>query len=694
MAVWEPEVFDSECNSGATLTFNGKVPLTVGESFQPNDLRIAFVSMIWDVGTYGNGPWGGWTAGWNLLWPVGNPAGSPGFSIFTKKMVAGDSDGRAVSFAPVSQSLTYAACTVRNWNPAATFPVSSTGSLGVPGATGVPSYTAQAGSVSVTAGGILLVHFTSPMDGVATIPSGMTPLADDGQHGGSYNPDPEIAPSYGPSSVLYGQAYAASGSSGTKSVTMVHDATQDVRGEWAAAVFIPGSSDLNMNVGTANETDTANGVTLSRASLTTMNVGTALETDTVFPVINPLWGQHVRDPKFLTGGPVLNSRVQWTTSTPAVGSTVLVETSIDGGATWQMPVNGGPVPGLDRGNTSCTVVLARETLHRVNASDTSPSVPTFDMEIACDDSRDELVSLGVFVLDETDVGECGGNSSSNSSSSGNSGNGVDGAGGDATGGGRSLSFTGVDLSYLISRNTWDDIYFITSGTNYMDAIAQIAQNRFPLVKLNPASTPHTIPTTFILGTQQGNDPWVDIQNLAKAIGCVAYFNAYGFLTVRLYPDVGVDSPVWTFSDGSDGTNPTICQISRAFTDATTYNTVVVSGENSGNEVPFTSTAQITDPNSPLHPNVYDVVTAYFTSAAITSQAMADQCAAALLQAVAGAGDALTLDVVPMPALEIYDPYYAIRPESNINGIYVANGMTIPLGPNGAMEVDGYLISTN
>lgn len=678
------KVLDVEAVASVSSTYNFKIPVTVGESFQPNDLRVVFFQVVSGLSTTSFTIPTGWTA------MTGNVESK--FWLY-RRLQAGDTDGR-ITFTGVgltAGTCLYGAFTVRNWDPTQTPTETFTSTNG-----SFPSYTASAPSVAVTAGGIVInLFWTGVDDGIASIPTGTTSLADDGSHGLHYDPNPEVAPAYGPSVVIVGTEYTTSGSSGTMSLTSVNDAS-GTGGTVGHSVFFRQAPDLNMNVGTATETDTASAVTMSKPALTTMKVGTAFETDTAFAVIDPCWGQHTRVPEFLDGNPVLNSRIEWTTSTPAAGSTAIVETSIDGGVTWQMPVNGGPIPGLLKGNTTCTVVLARETLHRVNASDTSPSIPTFEMEISVDDSEDELVPLGLFVVTDTEMGECGGNSSStNSSGNSNAGNGVNGEGGTSTGGGRAVTLTAVDLSYEVARHTYTDVYYAQAGDNYVDVMAELVQTVLPGVAMNLSTTPHQIEETLVFGSQQGNDRWGDVQGLAGAVGFEAFFDSYGVFTVREVPDVTAVLPVWIFSDGTDGTNQCVSEFDHAMTSQTTYNYVIVEGETTDDTPPIQSIAFNNDPTSPLYYlGKFGTIPTIFTSPMIFSQAQADQVSAAYLRAVDGAGDTVTLSCVPMDALEPGDVFTAIRPSSGISGNFKFNQGSISMGPAGAMTVVGYRLTTS
>lgn len=83
-------------------------------------------------------------------------------------------------------------------------------------------------------------------------------------------------------------------------------------------------------------------------------------------------------------GIAVSSKIAWTASTPS-GTSIVVETSLDGGATWQPCTNGGPIPGITPG----TDVTGKTLLIRQTLTTTDPSVaPTL---------HELTVTLGQFV---------------------------------------------------------------------------------------------------------------------------------------------------------------------------------------------------------------------------------------------------------------------------------------------------------
>jgi hypothetical protein len=421
---------------------------------------------------------------------------------------------------------------------------------------------------------------------------------------------------------------------------------------------------------------------------TTNIITPALETDSGIEIYNPLRAVSIRPPVYLPGNPVTASRVSWSASTPAAGSAVLVETSLDGGASWQTALNGGAVPGLSRGDTTTPVVLTRATMTRLLSTDTSPFFLWLRTDVSVDTSYNELVSLGVFLITQVDITETGGPSGTGSSGGG-SGNGVTGTGGSSVGGGLALTVSGIDLSYAISRNTWSDIYYVEANTNYADAALEMAQNRLPGVTGDVSSTEVTA-ERLLFGTSQGADAWQDLQDMGTAIGYEAYFDPVATFKFKAIADPALTPSVWTVSDAA---NPVMVSYTRSISDSTTYNYVVVSGESTSNVAPVTAVAFDADPSSPTYYlGPYNIVTTYFISAMITTTAQAQQAADALLLVVKGASETVEISMVPNPALEPGDVITVTRTfngQKIIQGTFLINSISTPLAQSQAQTLVCY-----
>jgi hypothetical protein len=680
------EFYDVEY--GTSLENTAGFPVTVGGNFTPGDLRVQvfFAESTADSGytltgfTYS--PPSGWTQQGTFLTGVNNT--SPGnksmcLSTIYRTLVTGDADTQTIIAPSVGSTIGtffYVAFTVRNHNP--TLGLANKGSVA---GYNVSSVTLPSMNTGLTApvGTVLFIGFAI---GFGTqLPSGFTGIVDSGNAGANYS-----ATVNQDSVQLAGFSVVA----GTNTAPVVNAGTlTDLAG---MTLFIP----ANPNVSTAltqatAEVDTANAVTAANLSLVTSFLAQATpEVDLAFPVFTPLYGDSLSQPILLPGLPVTASKVSWSATTYAAGSNVFVHTSIDNGATFQRCTNGGAIPNLLPGNTTAKTVLTKVIAVRAVVTDPTPQVQWLKVDLSLDSYTDELVSQGVFLIDEADITVTGGTTGGSGGSSGG-GDGVTGTGGGNTGGGLSIDITGTDLSLGVQRNPWNDVFFIPYGTNVGDAVQLIIDNRFPGLTYNLASTVETTPQ-LVLGTAQGNDPWQDAMDIAAAIGYEIFFDANGVFTFRPVPDPTKGTPVWEFNDGM---KPTVVSVQRTLNDQTTYNYVVVTGVSTSNSVPVSAVAYIDDPNNPLSIHgPYGVKSYPFQSAAITTQEQAQAAADALILLVSGACDTTVLTNVPMGALEPGDIVSVNVAEAKAFGNYLLNAITTPFSGAEAQQSTVYRQSTS
>jgi uncharacterized membrane protein YgcG len=646
--------------SADTGNTSNQIPLTVGSNFEQGDLRIVMV-MISDTNSFSSFP------GWTKSVDSDITAQTTRIGVF-RQVLTGTSVDTTLTMAAAPPLVWYWAITIRNANLSQTIAISTGNGSGL---------TATAPSVSVTAGGANLVYvlsaFTAVNQSVGTAP-GYTSL------GSAVGTTGTNTWALG----FSGKSFTTSGSSGTVPTPESISAS----GWIACSMSIQQAPDIASTLTPALETDTGVAVTSAMLPSTTNIITPALETDTGVEIYNPLRAVSIRPPVYLTGNPVTASKVSWSASTPAAGSAVLVETSLDNGASWQTALNGGAVPGLSRGDTTTPVVLTRATMTRLLSTDTSPFFIWLRTDVSVDISYNELVSLGVFLITQVDITETGGPSGTGTSGGG-SGNGVTGTGGSSVGGGLSLTVSGIDLSYAISRNTWSDIYYVEADTNYATAALEIAQNRLPGVTGDVSSTEVTA-ERLLFGTSQGADAWQDLQDMGTAIGYEAYFDPVATFRFKAIADPALTPSVWTVSDAA---NPVMVSYTRSISDSTTYNNVVVSGESTSNEAPVTATATDLDPSSPTYAlGPYNIVTTYFISAMITTQAQAQQAADALLLVVKGASETVEISMVPNPALEPGDVITVTRTfngQKIIQGTFLINSISTPLAQSQAQTLVCY-----
>jgi hypothetical protein len=647
------QLLDASTTSYSSAT---TCPLTVGFSFQPNDIRII---KVW---TFNQSISASSFPGFTKTYDSGNVTSYGHFFYFTQILTAASVDSTLTLSTAAANIVS--AVTVRNPKLSGISVVPTVG-------TAASGTSVASSNVTVAAQDLVLFYWDCICASSPALvgPATLTVL-------GQSDAAQEV-------SLFAAKTFTTAGSSGTFTTSTSPAASSTWRTE---AIVLHQNPDVAVTIGTATtETDTATAATASLLNSVSFTIGTATEVDTASQMFTPLTGYRISPPLALPQSPITNSIISWTALTPAAGSTVKVETSVDGGLTWQTPVNNGAVPRLTFGTNFVQTVMTRVTLNRLVKTDASPSVPFLQVSVATDASHDELVPLGTFLITATDIEMVGGGATGGGSGGG--GSGITGSGGGNNGGGGPIvTLTGVDLSREVSRRKWEDIYFIAIGTNYGMAIQEMIDNRLPGLQYNFASTPETVQSTLIYGDETGTDPWQDAQDLATDIGCQLFFDAAGVCTLRPVPDPATSGSVWEFSDTD---NPVIASVTRSLTDESTYNYVIVQGEQSGDLPPVQAIAFDDDPNSiTYYLGKYGIKPVTYTSAAITTEAQAQEAANAILLAVKGASETVTLDVSPMPALEPGDVITVTIAGVKASGDYLVQEVTTPIS---AAEAQSFVL---
>lgn len=424
------------------------------------------------------------------------------------------------------------------------------------------------------------------------------------------------------------------------------------------------------------ETDVASVITPSVSTAVTFAIGAASETYTVSPVYSRLRGYRISDPLALSGDPVTGSVVTWAAVAGSAGSTYLVETSIDFGASWQAATNGAPVPRLNPGDTVTRAVLTRVTMTRLASGDTSPKLTALEVRVSLDSSVDELVAIGHGIITSVKAKIGPGSSSSG-------GSGVFTSGGGQTGTGLSLKIKCVDPSRAISKNPWEKP-FVVNTQPYDQAAVTMVQNRLPTQEDFSVVSVNRSTDLLIYGLDQGSDSWQDIRDLGTACGSDSFFDPAGVFVFRPVTDPRIAPPVWVFDDSA---TCTVTQIERELTDEQTVNWVVVKGESTSSQNAVSAVAFDNDPSSRTY--VYGRFgkhTAIVTIPSVTTADQAQTAANAILFASLGAAETTTITTVPIPFLECGDCVTVSFGDVKADGRYVINQMTTPLSPGGAQTL--------
>lgn len=669
------------------------LPITLGPNWQPNDIRLAFVSASATGGGQAT-----LTMSMNPDAPTGFTAAysrNPGketHGVYYRRLAAGDADTGVYWTKPTGWlHFMLALVTVRGVSPTSgptagnqTVTYTTGDSTGMTAT--VPSLAVPGAGAMVMMVGNVATPEQIPWPNWAVpvgVPAGWTHLAATDKSGlNFYQYDTS------PGLVVVGKSFAGSGSTGS----MVFPTGNGSPAFASLYAFLPAAADVSGTAGAASETDTSASATFLSSTTSANTAGSASETDTTGTAFNALQGYWISDPLTLPGDPVSGSVVRWTATTPSVGSTVKVETSINNGASWDLAAVNQPVPRLQAGDTVTRSVLARVTLTRVLATDPPPTVSALEVQVSADSSVDELVPIGHGMIDKVTVKAVAGTAGSGSTASGVSSGAVTRTSGGQSGGGTSITVHVTDLSRAIKRNVWQQPFTVPSGLNYGQAAMSMVKNRLPSqTDFSIASTTRLTPL-LVYGMDQGGDPWQDIAELAQAIGFEAFFDPRGVFVFRPVPDPRQGIPVWTFDENF---NPIVAEASRELSDEQTFNDVVVAGQSSSSQNPVTAEAFDDDPSSPTYIlGPYGRVTQRLTFSQIIDQGQAQDAANATLYNSLGAADTVTITVVPHPALEPGDVVKINVSNVNANGTYMINSMVTPLSPAEAQQLVCFRQSTN
>jgi len=413
------------------------------------------------------------------------------------------------------------------------------------------------------------------------------------------------------------------------------------------------------------ETDVASAFTATISTAVTFIIGAASEADSASPVYSGLAGYRISDPLYLTGTAVTGSVIRWTLTPGSAGSTCVVETSINNGASWDVATNGAQVPRLRSGDTTTLSVLTRVTMTRLSLADTSPKLTSLELQVSCDASVDEYVPIGhgVIISVKPAIG-------TGSSSSGG-GNGVFSSGGGQTGSGLYLKVKCVDPSRSISKNPWQKPFTVTSEP-YEQAAVAMMRNRLPTQEDVSVVSANRTTDLLIYGLSQ-SDAWQDIRDLATACGFEAFFDVAGTFVFRQVRDPRITPPVWRFDDGA---TCTVTQIDRELTDDQTLNYIVVKGESTSSQNPVSAFAYDNDPASPTYVGGrFGVHGAVVTIPTVTTADQAQTAANAILHASIGSCETTTITTVPIPFLEVGDCVTVAIGDVESDGTYVINQLT-------------------
>lgn len=244
--------------------------------------------------------------------------------------------------------------------------------------------------------------------------------------------------------------------------------------------------------------------------------------------------------------------------------------------------------------------------------------------------------------------------------------------------GLELHVAGYDRSKRISDARFEAPFQIEQGENYADAILRVLQDAWPEMPYSFASTTLTTPQLF---AEEQGDRWAFAQEMATSIGMSLYFDGDGVCQLRPAGSSS-SSPVVRLTEGEGGV---LLEAERDWTREGTYNRVIATGENTGEDAPARGVA--TDDN-PLSPTYYygpfGKVPRFYVSQFITTDAQALDAAHAILNSELGTTQQVSFGALVDPRLEPDDVVQITRDALELDEIHVIDSLTIPLDVAGAM----------
>lgn len=377
-----------------------------------------------------------------------------------------------------------------------------------------------------------------------------------------------------------------------------------------------------------------------------------------------------------TTGPYVSSAVllKATPVAPAVPPTVLVETSINNGLSWDTATNYGPVPRLREGDTTTRTVLARVTYSRASALDGIPKVKSLKVRIGCTTSSDELIPTFYGPVDKAKTKITPGSSGGTGGAS--SGPGSVGRGGGLVGGGAVVKVHATDPSRLIQLAEWEQVYTGPTGVTYDQLGKAMVLDRRPNQTLfNQFSSDHTVDDSLLVwGLGDGANPWQNIRGVYTSIGSECFYDVIGSFDSRPVPDPRRGSVVWNFDHT---VRPVIIGLESELDTSQIVNGWVIKGESTTSKNPVNAYAFNTDPASKY--NIYPppigigkrIKRKTFPLAKTVQQCQ--DIADGSLNNSLGLANTVTIGIVAHPGIALGDIARINSPETGVTGRFLIQG---------------------
>jgi hypothetical protein len=264
----------------------------------------------------------------------------------------------------------------------------------------------------------------------------------------------------------------------------------------------------------------------------------------------------------------------------------------------------------------------------------------------------ELVSLGVFRIEDATIADSGDN--------------------------LEVRISGLDRSARLIDARFEEPYQVASGTNIADAILEVVTEGWPEVATDFMVVDATVPKLI---AEEGGDRWAFAQSMATSIGAELYFDGDGVLILRPVPTPTQDF-AYELVEGEDGV---LVSAERTWSRQGAFNRVIATGENTKGDTSVRGVATDEDPDSPTYYyGQFGQVPRFYSSPFITTDEQAEDAAAGILAKELGATQSVSFGAIVDPALEPGDVVKITRQRAGIDETNVIDALTIPLSAEGTL----------
>jgi len=216
---------------------------------------------------------------------------------------------------------------------------------------------------------------------------------------------------------------------------------------------------------------------------------------------------------------------------------------------------------------------------------------------------------------------------------------------------------------LLVRDRWPKKSHIGQPVFHFSAVADKKL-------LKPIVFGSTNPTSM-----SSTSPWTDISGIAASMGAEIFVDPEGAFTLLEIVDPNSVQPTWEFLDGEGGL---LISATRKLDDSKAVNYVWATGESSMTQLPLRSIAINNDPSSPTYyGGDFGIVSAMEPGRKkLTTQAEVDLAAKTYLNWYTGGDEAVTIEGVVNPALDVGD---VVRVRRQRLGIFNKRNSVASLG---------------